>query len=237
MKILYLLHAAFETPGIIESWSTEKGHEQSYISTYLGEVLPSFSLFDLIVVMGGPQSVVNLDENLYLEREIAFIRSALQAKIPVFGFCLGAQLIGAALGVQAEHSPYKEVGIFPIVLTEEGINDPILEGLPQEFLTFHWHGDMPGLTKEAVVLATSAGCPRQIIRYLPHAYAFQCHPEMTLQGAEEIVKNCPEDFSPGEYIQTQQQILVPNFYALNRQNMTRILENFFAKAWSCARMS
>jgi GMP synthase (glutamine-hydrolysing) len=29
----------------------------------------------------------------------------------------------------------------------------------------HWHRDMPGLTAGAKVLATSAGCSRQIIQY------------------------------------------------------------------------
>ena len=35
--------------------------------------------------------------------------------------------------------------------------------------------DMPGLTEDAVVLATSQGCPRQIIRFSPKALAFQAH--------------------------------------------------------------
>jgi hypothetical protein len=40
MKILYLLHASFELPGVIESWASEKGHQQIYISTFKGEKIP-----------------------------------------------------------------------------------------------------------------------------------------------------------------------------------------------------
>lgn len=227
MKILQLLHAPFETPGIIESWAADKNYEQSYSSPFTGEKLPRSS-FDLIIVMGGPQSALNLEKAPYLKDEIALIREALKAKIPVLGFCLGAQLIGEALGAPAEHSPYKEVGIFPISLTEEGMSDPLLANLPKEFHIPHWHNDMPGMTKESVILAKSAGCPRQIIRYLPYAYGFQCHPEMTLQIAEEMVKNCPDDFHPGEYVQAPHDILSYDFHALNHQNMIRILDNFLA---------
>lgn len=225
MKILYLLHAPFELPGLIESWAAEKGYEQTYCSPYAGEAIPKRA-FDLIVVMGGPQSAVDLDADPYLHDEAALIRLALKAKVPVLGFCLGAQLIGSALGAPAERSPNKEVGVFPITLTEHGKKDPLLAGIPQRFPVTHWHNDMPGLTKEAVVLATSAGCPRQIVRYASHAYGFQCHPEMTLQGIQGMITNCPNDFSPAKFVQSPKELLAHDYQAMNHQNMQRILENF-----------
>lgn len=233
MKILYILHASFETPSYIESWASTKGYEQLYCSPYAGEAIYPLPSIDLIIVMGGPQSTSNLEKYPYLKDEITLIRNALKAKIPVLGFCLGAQLLGEALGAPAEPSPFKEVGIFPITLTEEGIVDPLLANLSKEFLVPHWHNDMPGLTKESVVLAKSAGCPRQIIRYSPHAYGFQCHPEMTLQGVDELIKNCPDDFSPSQYVQTPQDMLSCDFHALNHQNIECILENFLVEHAPC----
>jgi len=228
MKILFLLHAPFELPGIIESWASEKGFELSYVSPFAGEDLPRANLaVDLIISMGGPQSaVLDLSGYAYLNQEVDLIRNALKANIPVLGFCLGAQLIGEALGARTERSPHKEIGIHPITLTEEGILDPLLQGLPHTFLVPHWHSDMPGLTKEAKILASSSGCPRQIIRYLPHAYGFQCHPEMTQQIAQDLIKNCPNDFTSGDYIQTPEEILSSDFHALNYTHMIRILDNF-----------
>jgi GMP synthase (glutamine-hydrolysing) len=235
MKILFILHAPFETPGYIEDWATQKKCELSYSSPFKGEKLPHGSSFELIISMGGPQSAVfDLNKFPYLKDEVELLRSALKAKIPVFGFCLGAQLLGEALGEPAERSHHKEIGVFPILLTEKGMHDPLLANLPQELAVFHWHSDMLGLTKEAVVLAKSEGCPRQIVRYLPYAYGFQCHPEMTLQGAQELIKNCFEDFTSDKYVQTPREILEHDFHALNYKNIVYILENFLQlrQSWS-----
>ncbi len=227
MKILCILHAPFETPGYIESWIAEKNYELTYCYSFTGEKLPRNSTFDLIITMGGPQSAASdLNKYPYLKDEVELLRHALKAKIPVFGFCLGAQLLGEALGAPTERSPHKEVGVFPILLTEKGMQDPLLANLPKEFAVTHWHSDMPGLTKEAVILAKSEGCPRQIVRYLPYAYGFQCHPEMTLQGAQELIENCPDDFTSDKYVQDPRDILAHDFYALSHNNMVCILENF-----------
>jgi GMP synthase (glutamine-hydrolysing) len=237
MRILVIQHAEFETPGYIADWAAEKGYTLNYCSPFLGEKLPRGSSFDLIISMGGPQSASSdLSKYPYLKDEVDFLRAALKAGILVLGFCLGAQLIGEALGASTERSPHKEIGIFPIELTEKGLQDPLLTHLPKQFPVAHWHGDMPGLTKEAVVLAKSEGCPRQIVRYLPYAYGFQCHPEMTLQGAGDLIKNCPDDFTSDRYVQTPQEILEHDFYALNHTNMTCILENFLLlkKSWKDA---
>src|ERR1700681_3161970 len=132
MKILYLLHAPFETPGIIEGWALEKGYTQVYLSGFAGDPIPqSDPDIALLIAMGGPQSLPqDLDRHPYLKSEVELIRNTLQAKIPVLGFCLGAQLIGEALGAHTEPSPFKEVGIYPITLTEEGRRDPLLANLP-----------------------------------------------------------------------------------------------------------
>ena len=107
----------------------------------------------------------------------------------ILGICLGAQLIGEALGASFEHSPNKEIGLFPITLTKDGQQDSHFSDFPKIFNVGHWHGDMPGLTNESKVLATSEGCPRQIIRYAPTIYGFQCHFEFTLEAIDGMIKN------------------------------------------------
>ena len=67
--------------------------------------------------------------------------------------------------------------MYPVDLTPEGLADPHVGLFGSSFDSGHWHGDMPGLTKDAVVLATSQGCPRQIVRFSPKHYAFQAHLE------------------------------------------------------------
>lgn len=224
MKIQYILHADFETPGIIHKWAKQNQCSENICCPFAGDALPDPENFDLLIIMGGPQSPLDIDEAPYLSDEIILIKSALQMGIPILGFCLGAQLIGEALGARTEHSPHKEVGVFPIQLTKEGIKDSLLESLPPKFPVVHWHNDMPGLTAEAKILAFSEGCPRQIIRYLPSAYGFQCHPEPTKKNIETMIQSCPEDLKPGRFVQSIPEFLANDFDSINRM-MIQIMDN------------
>lgn len=224
MKIQYILHADFETPGIIQLWAKQNQFQENFCRPFLGETLPNVTDFDLLIVMGGPQSPLNIEEAPYLRDEISLIKKALHRGMPILGFCLGAQLIGEALGAQTQRSPNKEVGIFPIELTEAGARDALLESIPLNFSVVHWHNDMPGLTAEAEILAFSEGCPRQIVRYLPFVYGFQCHPEPTQQDVALMIQSCPDDLAPGKYVQSASKFLSGDFDSINKM-MIKILNN------------
>lgn len=224
MRIQYIVHADFELPGAVEMWAKRNGLQESLCRPFAGENVPRPDDYDLLVVMGGPQSASNIEEAPYLAEEIALIRKTIGAGIPVLGICLGAQLIGEALGARTERSPNKEIGVFPIELTEEGLNDPLLRGLPTRFSVAHWHNDMPGLTAEAAILAGSRGCPRQIIRYSPLVYGFQCHPEINKGNMQAMVDHCSGDLSPGEFIQAREELLDCDFAKAN-ELMDRIMDN------------
>jgi len=51
----------------------------------------------------------------------------------------------------------------------------------------HWHNDMPGLTSQSKILATTVGCPRQIVAYHNLVYGFQCHMELTPAVIELLI--------------------------------------------------
>ena len=72
-------------------------------------------------------------------------------------------------------------------MTSQGLADKHFKHFGSELLVGHWHGDMPGLTDEAVILATSQGCPRQIVRFSPKHYAFQVHLEFDLEAIDLLV--------------------------------------------------
>ena len=109
--------------------------------------------------------------------KLRLMRQAVAADKYIVGVCLGAQLLSVAYGARHGHSPHREIGVYPVELTQEGLNDPHTALLGASFLAGHWHGDMPGLTDGAAVLAASKGCPRQIVRFSPKHYAFQAHLE------------------------------------------------------------
>lgn len=227
MRIQYIIHAEFELPGIIEMWAKQNGFTEKYCRPFVGEMLPNTSEFDLLIIMGGPQSASNVIETPYLKAEILLIKQTINAHMPVLGFCLGAQLIGEALGAATERSPSKEVGVFPIELTKEGYEDPLLKHLPKHFSVVHWHNDMPDLTPKAKILATSQGCPRQIIHYVPLVYGFQCHPEIPLKSIETMLEHCSNDLAPGKFVQSKQDLLNNDYSAINKI-MLQILDNFMA---------
>ena len=190
MNIHFILHETFEVPGAYLKWAQDRGHIITSTKVYEEEVLPeTVEGIDFLIVMGGPQSP---DEDRQAfpyydpEAEIAFMQKAIAADIYIVGVCLGAQLLSVAYGGEYEHSPEREIGVFPLTLTEAGLKDEHVEVLGQTINTGHWHGDMPGLTENAVVLAASQGCPRQIIRFSPKHYAFQAHLEFDFQAHLEF---------------------------------------------------
>ena len=217
MRIHYIQHASFEPVGVVKDWADIHRHEISGTRTDLNEHLPGADQFDFLIIMGGPQSPLKLDEFPYLRDEIHLIREAAHAGKIILGFCLGAQLIGEALGAKTERSPEKEVGIFPIELTEEGLKDPIFQGFSKSFPVIHWHNDMPGLPDGARLLATSNGCPRQGFAVGDRIYGFQFHMEITYDMASHLIEKCPEDLSPSLYTQSKEDILNSDFKSINEE--------------------
>jgi GMP synthase (glutamine-hydrolysing) len=79
--------------------------------------------------------------------------------------------------------------VYPVRLTTGGAADPRLAAFGPVLDVGHWHRDMPGLTAGAKVLASSAGCSRQIIQYGEFVYGFQCHPEFTRESVAAMIEN------------------------------------------------
>ncbi|MDH4466875.1 MAG: homoserine O-succinyltransferase [Bacteriovoracaceae bacterium] len=217
MKVNCITHADFEGPGVISDWAQSCGHHFSIYRPFKSETLGvDAPEGDLLILMGGPQSPLQLSKFPYLEDEIKLIQHYLKANKPILGFCLGAQLIGEALGAKTEKSPEKEMGVFPIYLTKEGKQDPLLQGFASEVEAIHWHNDMPGLTKNSVILATSPGCPRQIVKYKHNVYGLQCHLEIARDGIQDLIEACPDDLSPSKFTQTKDSLLENNYSAINQ---------------------
>lgn len=217
MHIHFILHADFEKPGSIDSWVTKKGYTSSTTSPYKGELLPSNDNFDFLIIMGGPQSPTNLIEFPYLKDEIGFTKKAIEKNKSILGICLGAQIIGEALGAKTDRSPHKEVGAFPISLTPDGLHDPIFKHFPKQFEAMHWHNDMPGVPNGAIILAESLGCPRQVVRYSDKIYGLQCHLEMTPELVKGMLDHCKEDLQPSLYTQKSEHMLATDFSDINEK--------------------
>ncbi|WP_373113164.1 type 1 glutamine amidotransferase [Streptococcus mitis] len=191
MKVHFVLHETFEVPGAYLKWAQERGHQVTTTKVYENETLPeSVDDIGFLIVMGGPQSPDEDREAFPYydpQAEIQLIQKAIKADRYIVGVCLGAQLLSVAYGAEYEHSPEREIGVFPITLTEAGLKDEYVKVLGPALITGHWHGDMPGLSEDAVVLATSQGCPRQIIRFSSKHYAFQDHLEFDPEAVDLLI--------------------------------------------------
>ena len=185
MDVVVLQHIACEPPGVYEDVLVEHGATIRRIELDEGDDLPDWRDADAIVVMGGPMSVNDEATLPWLGTEKAWIAAAVRAGVPLFGACLGVQLLAVSLGAEVTSVPRPEVGILPVFLTDEAAHDPVFAELPRELLTLQWHGDTFTLPDGAVLLASSPAYPNQAFRWGEHAYGVQFHLEVSREMAEE----------------------------------------------------
>jgi len=224
MRIHSIIHAPFEKLGVIEDWAMQKNYNLSETHTYRGEKLPEVSEFDFLIIMGGPQSPLELEQYPYLRDEIKLTDRAIVNKKAVLGVCLGSQIIGEALGAQTQHSPNKEIGAYPVELTSEGIGDPLFKKFPAKFDVMHWHNDMPGIPTGARLLAKSEGCPRQAFAYGDRVYGLQFHLEITQELAKGMIEHCASDLQPNRYVHSANELLAIDYAPIN-QKMRVVLDH------------
>jgi len=223
MHVHFIIHESFEAPGAYEHWATSHGHEVSFSRVYEGDALPaSVEDIDFLIVMGGPQDPATTTAecpHFDAKAEQRVIAAAVSAGKAVIGICLGSQLIGEALGATFSHSPEKEIGKFPITLTEAGKQHELFTHFGNTLDVGHWHNDMPGLTPDAIVIAHSEGCPRQIVAYSDLVYGFQCHMELTPEVVELLIANSEKDLSRAaeyRFVHTPAELRAHDYREMNQ---------------------
>jgi GMP synthase (glutamine-hydrolysing) len=132
----------------------------------------------------------------HLVEEMQFIRARVEAKKPIFGVCLGAQLMAGALGGRNYKGDKPDLGYQDIQLTEAGLDSPVrhVNGVGM----LEWHGDHFTLPKEAVHLGSSSEYPNEAFAIGGFALAVQFHPEVTDTMYEEWTLNSEELFAEND---------------------------------------
>ena len=175
MKVLALTHGPKVGPGVFGDAVRDAGHELEEWSVPLGGTPPADA--DAVLVFGGSMHPDQDAEHPWLADEHRFLAAALERGTPLLGVCLGAQMIARAAGARVAPAPRPEIGWLPVTLTAAAAGDPVIGGLPHEFVALEWHRYTYELPAQAVELARSDVCT-QAFR-LGNAWAIQFHAEVT----------------------------------------------------------
>ena len=188
-RVLIVQQAAHEGPGIFGPLLKESNFAADFCHPYQGEPVPdSVDGYGALIVLGGPMGLDEQERYPFLGQEVSLIQKTIAGEVPVLGICLGAQLIARAAGATLSRGQEKEIGWYPLRLTDAGRDDPLLAGMEDEFTVFQWHGDTFDIPDGADNLATSPLFPHQAIRVGKHVYGLQFHLEITEEMVGEWLK-------------------------------------------------
>lgn len=202
MRVTIIQHVAFEGPSGLLPHLGESDDVVSICRLDLGDAIPDLDTFDWLIVLGGPMSVHDEEQYLWLAPEKCLIRRAINAGKVVFGICLGSQLIADALGSRVYPNEHQEIGWFPIQRTVEAEHCRLGSVFPATTQAFHWHGDTFDLPSGAVLLASSLGCLNQAFAVGDQVLGVQFHPEVTSVSLAAMIRGCGEETVRGPYIQS-----------------------------------
>lgn len=160
LSALAIRHVPFEDLGVWEPALTARGYTIRYLDVGVDRIdAARAGDADLLIVLGGPIGVYDVDAYPAARETSSAIAARLQAHAPTIGVCLGAQLIAQELGASVRSTGRIEIGYGPLDLTPEG-HDSALRSLQGEPV-LHWHGDEFAIPSGARHLARTPGFPNQ----------------------------------------------------------------------------
>jgi GMP synthase-like glutamine amidotransferase len=206
MRIHFIQHVPFEHPGYLIDWADQRGFSYNITHIYESTSLPSLNEFDVLVIMGGPMGTYEDDKYEWMKTEKQFIKTAIDADKKVLGICLGCQLIANVLGSNVYPHTQKEIGWWPIKKTDAGKVHPLTKSLPDEIITFHWHGDTFELPRGSIHLFYSEACDQQGFLYKNNVAALQFHVEVKDDLLHNMTEHDKAELVPAKYIQSEETI-------------------------------
>jgi len=212
MSLIVFQHHRDEGACLLGATLQSLGHKLEHVALYDDQPVPNdLDGVDGIISMGGPMNVGDADEHNWIGPELAYLKAAHDADVPIVGICLGAQLLASALGGKVAEMDRPEVGWQTVTLAFPGTTDNLLAGIGWNTTQFHLHGQqVTDLPAGSAPLATSGACRNQAFKVGMRSYGFQYHFEwnrrqiqqfardwlVTKAGvvADDIIAQCDEHF-------------------------------------------
>ena len=174
---LVIEHERPTPPGLIEDWLELRGMESEIVAIDDGQS-PRQPLADYELIFSLGSEFPAYDDTIpWLATEMELLRTALDARVPIFGVCFGGQLLARVLGGEVMRAGREEIGWLGV-----SSDDPALVGTGP---WFQWHFDTFTVPAQATTIAASPVGP-QAFAY-ERSFGVQFHPEVTPEIMERWV--------------------------------------------------
>jgi GMP synthase-like glutamine amidotransferase len=193
VRVLAICHQRDAGPGVFADAVAEAGDELD--QWWIAEVAApprEIDEYDAVMTFGGAMNVDQNERHPWLAPQKELLAKLLERETPLLGICLGAQLVSEAAGGRPQRASEPEIGWFEVEVTEDGSDDPLLQGFEPSFEAFEWHSYECNPPPEATVLARTAVCG-QAFRFGPAAWGIQFHAEVTPAIAEDWIADYRSD--------------------------------------------
>ena len=159
---------------------------------------PSLREVSFVIVLGGPQSANDGYPAFHQERQL--LKDAMEGGTPVFGVCLGAQMMSLALGGDVTASGGYSIGLRKINVTAAGGSDPVFSRISIPLVPT-LHGECFSLPRGGVLLADGFMLRRDSVYQRIHmafryrnSYGFQFEPQLTLEELRTWTREMADDY-------------------------------------------
>ena len=94
------------------------------------------------VFFGGSGAYSVTDSDPWIREALDFFLLVVDCKIPSYASCFAFQGLALAMGGEISHDPaFSEMGIVPVRLTTDALQDPLFGGLPASVMVASGHND------------------------------------------------------------------------------------------------
>jgi GMP synthase (glutamine-hydrolysing) len=161
----------------VGEWAAERGAEVDVVHAPTLAAWPDPLEADAVIALGSDRSV-HASKDPWIAEQVAFLRAAHDAGVPVVGICFGGQALAAALGATVSRAPETEIGWIDV----EGD-----DGYGGRWFT--WHEDVFDLPPGAIELARAPSG----VQAFAHgsSVGLQFHPEVTPAIVDDWLDGAP----------------------------------------------
>ena len=186
--IICILHQPHSKVRRVGQEINKLGLNYKIIKPCVGQALPDdVHKFCGVVVFGGPMGVYEQNKYTFLKDEVNWIKKVIISNVPIFGICLGAQLIAKSLGADVRPHPKRihEIGYYPIY-PKAGFENLFVK--KDIFYAYQWHRDTFAIPKGAELIAEGSKFNNQAFIYKDKTLAVQFHPELQTNTMKKWTK-------------------------------------------------